>query len=62
MRTMQSKDVFYGTREEWLDSETYIVEDIYDDKFAINFETITIAEQINNRLQIEEPEFIESPF
>lgn len=59
---MQSKDVFYGAREEWLDSETYIVEDIYDDKFAINFETITIAEQINNRLQIEEPEFIESPF
>lgn len=59
---MQSKDVFYGTREEWLDSETYIVEDIYDDKFAINFERITIAEQIEKGFEVEEPEFEEPIF
>ena len=59
---MQSKDVFYGTREEWLDSETYIVDDIYDDSFAINFETVTIAEQIENGIQIDEPKFETDPF
>ena len=59
---MQSKDVFYGTREEWLDSETYIVDDIYDDSFAINFETVTIAEQIENGIQIDESKFETDPF
>lgn len=59
---MKSENVFYGTREEWLETEKYIVDDIYDDSFSINFDTITIAEQIEKGFQIDEPKFETDPF
>lgn len=60
---MENKTIFYGTREEWLKSEQYIVADIYSDDFAIDFRTHTFLTAIENGEKVEEPIFeTEGPF
>lgn len=50
--------VYNGTREEWLQEKVeYVVDDIYDDNFAIDFSMLTIADLIKSGIDVEEPEF-----
>lgn len=57
---MENKNaVFYGNREEWLQSKKYLFDDIYSDEFAIDFQIRTIEEWIELGVDITEPEFKE---
>ena len=57
-------NVFWGSKEDWLNSRVYIVKDILDDQFAIDFNTITIKDMISNGENVKEPdEFLDTiPF
>ncbi len=59
---MKNKKIYYGTKEEWLNENYYIVDNVYDDNFAINFEGISIKERIEKGGKIEEPKFEELVF
>lgn len=59
---MQNKKVFFGTKQEWLESEEYVVDDKFDDNFAVDFEILTVAEKIEKGFEVEEPEFEEPIF
>lgn len=55
---MQNNFSFPGSREDWLKISKYLIEDVFDDLFAVNFETKTNAELIEMGIEISEPEFI----
>ena len=60
---MEISNVFWGSREEWLNSKEYVLKDVFDDQFAVNFEQTSIKERIERGEKISEPEvFDDRPF
>lgn len=53
---MKIDNVFYGSKEDWLNSKEYVIRDIFDDKFAVNFDQISIKERIARGEKVSEPE------
>ena len=53
---MKIDNVFYGSKEDWLNSKEYVIRDIFDDKFAVNFDQISIKERIAQGEKVSEPE------
>lgn len=53
---MKTDNVFYGSKEDWLNSKEYVVADIFDDQFAVNFDQISIKERIARGEKVSEPE------
>lgn len=49
-------NVFYGSKEDWLNSKEYVITDILDDQFAVNFDQISIKERIARGEEVLEPE------
>lgn len=41
-----NNDVFWGSKKDWLDTKEYMVTDISDDQFAVEFQKISIKEKI----------------
>lgn len=56
---MKTDNAFYGSKEDWLNSEEYVVTDISDDQFAVNFDKISINERIVQGEKVVEPNFID---
>ena len=50
---------FYGSKEDWLNSKEYVIRDIFDDKFAVNFDQISIKERIAQGEKVSEPEIFD---
>jgi hypothetical protein len=53
---MKIDNVFYGSKEDWLNSKEYVIRDIFDDQFAVNFDQISIKERIAQGEKVSEPE------
>jgi len=53
---MKIDNVFYGSKEDWLNSKEYVIRDIFDDQFAANFDQISIKERIAQGEKVSEPE------
>ena len=53
---MKIDNVFYGSKEDWLNSKEYEIRDIFDDQFAVNFDQISIKERIAQGEKVSEPE------
>ena len=53
---MKTNNVFYGSKEDWLNSKEYVIADIFDDQFAVNFDQISIKERITRGEKVSEPE------
>lgn len=53
---MKIDNVFYGSKEDWLNSKEYVIRDIFDDQFAVNFDQISIKERIARGEKVSEPE------
>ena len=53
---MKIDNVFYGSKEDWLNSKEYVIKDIFDDQFAVNFDQISIKERIAQGEKVSEPE------
>ncbi len=53
---VKTDNVFYGSKEDWLNSKEYVVADILDDQFAVNFDQISIKERIARGEEVLEPE------
>ena len=49
-------NLFYGSKEDWLNSKEYVIRDIFDDQFAVNFNQISIKEKIARGEKVSEPE------
>ena len=49
-------NLFYGSKEDWLNSKDYVIKDIFDDQFAVNFDQISIKERIARGEKVSEPE------
>ena len=49
-------NLFYGSKEDWLNSKEYVIRDIFDDQFAVNFDQISIKERIAQGEKVSEPE------
>ncbi len=56
---MKIDNVFYGSKEDWLNSKEYVIRDIFDDKFAVNFDQISIKERIAQGEKVSEPEIFD---
>ena len=61
---MKIDNVFYGSKEDWLNSKEYVIRDIFDDQFAVNFDQISIKERIAQGEKVSEPEVFDetAPF
>jgi hypothetical protein len=61
---VKTDNVFYGSKEDWLNSKEYVVADILDDQFAVNFDQISIKERIARGEEVLEPEVLDetNPF
>ncbi len=61
---MKIDNVFYGSKEDWLNSKEYVIKDIFDDQFAVNFDQISIKERIAQGEKVSEPEVFDetAPF
>ena len=53
---VKTDNVFYGSKEDWLNSKDYVIRDIFDDQFAVNFDQISIKERIAQGEKVSEPE------
>ena len=53
---MKIGNVFWGSRKEWLNSKEYVLKDIFDDQFAVNFDQVSIKERIARGEKVEEPD------
>ena len=53
---VKTDNVFYGSKEDWLNSKDYVIKDIFDDQFAVNFDQISIKERIARGEKVSEPE------
>lgn len=53
---MKIDNIFYGSKEDWLNSKEYVIADIFDDQFAMNFDKISIKERIARGEKVSEPE------
>lgn len=53
---MKIDNVFYCSKEDWLNSKEYVIRDIFDDQFAVNFDQISIKERIAQGEKVSEPE------
>lgn len=53
---MKKDNVFWGSKEDWLNSKEYVIADILDDQFPVNFDQISIKERIARGEKISEPE------
>ena len=53
---VKTDNVFYGSKEDWLNSKDYVIKDIFDDQFAVNFDQISIKERIAQGEKVSEPE------
>lgn len=53
---MKIDNVFYGSKEDWLNSKEYVIADILDDQFAVNFDQISIKERIARGEEVLGPE------
>ena len=53
---LKKDNVFYGSKEDWLNSKEYVIRDIFDDQFAVNFDQISIKESIAHGEKVSEPE------
>ena len=53
---VKTDNVFYGSKEDWLNSKEYVIRDIFDDQFAVNFDQISIKERIAQGEKVSEPE------
>ena len=56
---VKTDNVFYGSKEDWLNSKEYVIRDIFDDKFAVNFDQISIKERIAQGEKVSEPEIFD---
>ena len=56
---MKIDNVFYGSKEDWLNSKEYVIRDIFDDQFAVNFDQISIKERIAQGEKVSEPEIFD---
>ena len=61
---MKIDNFFYGSKEDWLNSKEYVIKDIFDDQFAVNFDQISIKERIAQGEKVSEPEVFDetAPF
>ena len=55
-------NVFYGSKENWLNSKEYVVADILDDQFAVNFDQISIKERIARGEKVLEPKVFDETY
>ena len=53
---MKKDNVFWGSKEDWLNSKEYVIADIFDDQFPVNFDQISIKERIARGEKVSEPE------
>ena len=53
---VKTDNVFCGSKEDWLNSKEYVIADIFDDQFAVNFDQISIKERITRGEKVSEPE------
>ena len=56
---VKTDNVFYGSKEDWLNSKEYVIRDIFDDKFAVNFDQMSIKERIAQGEKASEPEIFD---
>ena len=56
---VKTDNVFYGSKEDWLNSKEYVIRDIFDDQFAVNFDQISIKERIAQGEKVSEPEIFD---
>ena len=56
---MKIDNVFYGSKEDWLNSKEYVIKDIFDDQFAVNFDQISIKQRIARGEKVSEPEIFD---
>lgn len=53
---MKISSMLWDSKEEWLNSKEYVLKDISDDQFAVNFEQISIKERNAREEKVSEPE------